>query len=192
MEQPKRPTKQDQRDSIKKEAPGPDSFSVKQRVGKKQEFLDLFPEYGTAYHTAHVCKIPMSTLYRWLNDDTEFAEAYKQVQRIPGYFVERAALKRARDERSNADVLRIFFLKNLLRDKYGETDRLSIEIKIQETLVSGFVSLVQRIIPSFCPHCKTHLGLTDKLAKELMLMSEQMSTKGGLGAPGNTPKQEIA
>ncbi len=168
------------------------SVAAQIRHKTKQEFLDAFAEYGTTYHTARAINVPLTTVYEWLKTDMEFAEAFKDVQRIPGYFVERAALKRARDEKSNADILRIFFLKNLLREKYGETDRLSIEIKIQETLVSGFVSLVQRIVPSFCPHCKTHLGLTDKLAKELMAMSERMSSTGGLGDPGHTAKQEVA
>jgi len=156
------------------------TFTQKSKMEMKQSFLDQFAEYGTSYHTCRAVGLPLSTLYDWLNADEDFAEAFKQVQRIPGYFVERAALKRARDERSNADVLRIFFLKNLLRDKYGEADRLSIEIKVQEILVSGFVSLVQQNIPNFCPHCKTELNLSKKLAGELVAMSERMSKSGGL------------
>lgn len=170
-----------------------DSFSVEQRRARKQSFLDAFPEYGTTYHTAKFCNIPIQTIYWWLEKDSDFAEAFKQVQRVPGYFVERAALQRARDVRSNADTLRIFFLKNLLRDKYGEADRLTIEIKIQETLVSAFVSLIQRMAPNFCPSCKTHLGLPEKLAKELLAMSETMTKTGGLLSASSTAgTQEIA
>jgi hypothetical protein len=164
----------------------PLTFTQQERIERKQKFLINFSEYGTIYHTAKAIGIDLKTFYNWCENDQEFAAAFKSVRKIPGFIIERAAIMRAKDPKTNADPLRQFFLKNLLPEMYGEADKLSIEIKIQDVIVSHFVSLVQQNVPDTCPHCKTHLGLSKLLAEELNRMSENMR-KTGAALATNTP-----
>lgn len=149
------------------------------RAEMKQKFLDNFKDYGTIYHTAQFIGVPHTTISYWLNEDAAFAEAYKEIRKTPGYMIERTSIKRAMDEKANgADVLRIFLLKNILPDQYGEVERHEIEITIKEVLVTNFVSIVQQAVPDTCPHCKTNLGLQAKVVSELMALSERMLKTG--------------
>lgn len=140
---------------------------MKERRAKKQLLIDTLPEAGTVYHACKAAGVSLATYNRWLQEDDAFADAIRTVKKIPGHMIERVAMRRALDARINADPLRIFMLKNLLPDSYGESDKLSLEIKIQDVLVSHFVSVIQQTVPEVCPHCKTHLGLSESLAREL-------------------------
>ncbi len=150
------------------------------RAEKKQAFLDNFPDYGTIYHTGKFVGIPHTTLNSWLNEDAAFADAFKKIRAIPGYMIERAAIKRATDANNQADVLRIFMLKNLLPETYAEADKIQLEITVKDILVSQFVSIIQQKVPNTCPHCKTHLGMQDDVATELLALSERMLKTGGV------------
>jgi len=154
------------------------TFSEAERHSKKQAFLDNFKDYGTIYHTGKAVGVPSSTVENWLRDDAAFANAYKSIRSIPGYMIERAAIDRAKNPTNNADIMRIFMLKNLLPDTYGEVERHAIEITIKDLLVTNFVSIVQQAVPDTCPHCKTNLGLQAKLAGELNALSERMIKSG--------------
>ncbi len=183
--------------SHKKKISGPDSltpikkdpsFADAERARKKQAFLDNFKDFGTIYHTGQFIGVPHPTIQLWLNEDAAFAEAFKAIKAIPGYMIERSSIKRAMDEKANnADTLRIFMLKNLLPDSYGEADKIQLEITIKDVLVSNFVAIVQQAVPDTCPHCKTNLGLTAKIASELQALSERMSKTGGMGASNAKP-----
>jgi hypothetical protein len=165
----------DKRTVIKKDH----SFAVDERVAKKQAFLDNFKDFGTIYHTGQFIGVPHNTIIRWLNEDAAFAESFKTIKMIPGYMIERSSIKRAMDDKANnADTLRIFMLKNLLPDSYGEVERHEIEITIKDVLVTQFVSIVQQAVPDTCPHCKTNLGLQAKVVSELMALSERMLKTG--------------
>lgn len=156
-------------------------FAAQERAAKKQAFLDNFKDFGTIYHTGQFIGVPHPTIITWLNSDAEFATAFKAVKQIPGYMIERSSIKRAMDDKANnADTLRIFMLKNLLPDSYGEVERHEIEITIQNVLVTQFVSIVQQAVPDTCPHCKTNLGLQAKVVSELMALSERMMKTGGV------------
>lgn len=164
----------------------PLSFSESDRASKKQAFLDNFADFGTIYHTGKFIGVPHQTVSDWLNDDAAFAEAFKKIRAIPGYMIERAAIERAKDPKNQADTMRIFMLKNLLPETYAETDKIQLEITVQEVLVSQFVSIVQQAVPDTCPHCKTNLGLQGKIASELQALSERMMKTGGAGVPDNS------
>jgi hypothetical protein len=155
------------------------TFAEVDRAAKKQAFLDNFKDYGTIYHTGVSIGVPHPTIIGWLNDDANFAEAFKAIRSIPGYMIERAAIERAKDSKNQADTMRIFMLKNLLPESYGEADKIQLEITIKDVLVSGFISIVQQVVPDTCPHCKTNLGLTEKVAQELQSLSERMLKTGG-------------
>lgn len=149
------------------------------RIEKKQAFLDNFPEFGTIYHTGKFIGVPHTTLRDWLNNDAAFAEAFKAIRMVPGYMIERTSIQRAMDIKSNnADTLRIFLLKNILPDQYGEVERHELEITIKDVLVTNFVAIVQQAVPDTCPHCKTNLGLQARIASELTALSERMLKTG--------------
>ena len=149
-------------------------FEELDRATKKQAFLDNFADYGTIYHTGKAIGVPHQTVSDWLNDDAAFAAAFKKIRAIPGYMIERAAIERAKNGQNQADVLRIFMLKNLLPESYGEVERHEIEVTIKDILVTQFVSIVQQAVTDICPHCKTNLGLQAKVASELQALSERM------------------
>lgn len=160
-----------------------------ERAEKKQAFLDKFPEYGTIYHTGRAVDVPHTTISDWLNNDAAFAEAFKKIRAIPGYMIERAAIERAKNPNNQADTMRIFMLKNLLPDSYGEVERHEIEITVSALLVSQFVAIVQQNVPNNCPHCKTDLRLNEKVASELMALSERMTKTGGHTVAADTRTQ---
>ena len=153
-----------------------------ERAEKKQSFLDNFKKYGTIYHTGVAVGVPHNTISDWLNKDASFAESFKAIRAIPGFMIERAAIERAKNPNNQADTLRIFMLKNLLPDQYGEVERHEIEVTIKDVLVTNFVSIIQQAVPDTCPHCKTNLGLQSKVASELMALSERMLKTGSQGA----------
>ncbi len=162
--------------SLEKKTP---SFSESYRAEKKQAFLDNFKDYGTIYHTGMYIGVPLTTIIGWLNDDAAFGEAFKKIRMIPGYMIERAAIERAKDSKNQADVMRIFMLKNLLPDAYGEVERHEVEVTIKDMLVTQFVAIIQQTVPNTCPHCKTNLGLQAKVAEELQALSERMTKTEG-------------
>lgn len=154
------------------------TFSLEYKAERKQAFLDQFKDYGTIYHTGLAIGVALSTVKDWLNDDAAFAEAFKKIRMIPGYMIERAAIERAKNPNNQADTMRIFMMKNLLPDQYGEVERHEIEITVKDVLVTQFVSIVQQAVPDTCPHCKTNLGLQAKVVSELMALSERMIKTG--------------
>jgi len=156
------------------------TFAESHRAELKQQFLDQFKEYGTIYHTAKAIGSDHSTIEKWLNNDAAFAEAFKTIRKAPGYMIERAAIERAKNPSNQADTMRIFMLKNLLPESYGEADKLQIELTVSNVLVAQFVSIVQANVPDTCPHCKTNLGLSAKLASELSALSESMLKAGAI------------
>jgi hypothetical protein len=169
------PAEPENRTDIKKDL----TFSQTERAAKKQAFLDNFKDYGTIYHTGRSIGVPHTTIIRWLNEDAAFGESFKSIKMIPGYMIERSALTRAMDTKNQADVLRIFMLKNLLPDSYGEVERHELEITIKDVVVTNFIAIVQQAVPDTCPHCKTNLGLQAKVVSELMALSERMLKTGG-------------
>lgn len=159
------------------------NWTERERREKKQAILDAIPQHGTLYHSAQAAGVSLTTVSRWLREDEEFAAAMIAAKRIPGHMIERVAMRRALDMRINADPLRVFLLKNLLKDEYGETDRINLEIHVQDILVSYFVNTVQKAIPEVCPHCKSHLGLSESLARELKGYSERLLRGANVSDP---------
>lgn len=173
----KKPGQEPAKATVKKE---PATFAQTERAAKKQAFLDNFADFGTIYHTGKFIGVPHTTIVTWLNEDAAFAEAFKAIRSIPGYMIERASIERAKDKSSNADTLRIFMLKNLLPDTYAEADKIQLEVTIKDVLVTQFISIVQQAVQDTCPHCKTNLGLTAKIASELQALSDRMMKTGGM------------
>lgn len=153
-------------------APADASLLLKEKRIKQQLVIDKLPEYGTVYHACQAAGVSLTSYYTWMKSDEEFATAIHAAKKVPGHMIERVAMRRAMDARINADPLRIFMLKNLLPESYGEADKLSIDVRVEEVLVTRFVSIIQNTIPEVCPHCKTHLGLSEVLARELLRCSQ--------------------
>lgn len=69
----------------------------------------------------------------------------------------------------------IFLLKSRNPEKYKERYQQDIDPKVIDLLVTQFLNSVKKHAPEFCPHCKNHLGLTNKIAKELEGLSTKMA-----------------
>jgi hypothetical protein len=148
----------------------------------KQRFLDEYPKWGTLYHTCKALGMGETRLKNWRDKDPEFKERLMQVEAMPIYAIERSAMRRAIEGKS--DLLSIFFLKSRMPERYGERAKQEIEITIHHVLTAQFVALIRQTVPDHCPHCKNYLGLTTRIAEELGAMSARLDPEGTIrGSP---------
>jgi hypothetical protein len=164
------PKEIEDRQDLKKETP------LSTLADRKQAFLDNFIKWGTHYHTAKAIGVDAPTVSGWKHDDPEFKKAVDALEMVPIYMIERSAMRRAIEGKS--DVLSIFMLKSRMPEKYGERQKQEIEITIHNVMTSQFVALIRQTVPDTCPHCQSFLGLTGKLAQELNSLSARLDPEG--------------
>jgi hypothetical protein len=71
--------------------------------------------------------------------------------------------------------LTVFLLKTRMGDKYIETIRQEIDVKIIAQLSSEFLAVIRKHVPDFCPHCKSSLAIQPRIAKELETLSAKLN-----------------
>jgi hypothetical protein len=84
------------------------------------KFLELYYKNNAAYYTT--CEemgIRRSTIDTWRKENPEFEKDIQEVNRLIAEKVEKTMVDSALDPKG-APVLKIFYLKNNWRDKYGE------------------------------------------------------------------------
>lgn len=89
---------------------------------RKADFLKAFADTSMVTEAAKQVGVGRATVYRWRNEDPEFAEAWGEVEEAVTEDLETTAIRRAKE---GSDVLLIFLLKAHRPDKYRE--RLSID-----------------------------------------------------------------
>lgn len=114
------------------------------------------------------------TIYRWRQEDSEFAQKYVEADMNITESLERTAMTRALQ---SSDTLLIFLLKARNPEKYKERFQHEIDPHLIETMVNQFITAIKKVAPDFCPGCKTHLGLSNKIAQELKSLSERVGMK---------------
>ena len=100
---------------------------------ENQETKDTFIEYLKKYrcNPNKACKvvgISLRTVYNWRHKDPKFDMAIKDAQEELNYAVENNLVDAALDDKKQNTVAQIFYLKNNMRNKYGEQIQHNIEV----------------------------------------------------------------
>lgn len=91
---------------------------------KRARFLDALREHGTVYAACQASGVPRTTVYRWREDDADFAAAWDAAIEDVTDMLEREAIRRATE---GSDTLMIFLLKANRPEKYRETNNLQVK-----------------------------------------------------------------
>lgn len=135
---------------------------------KKKLFIEYLPKYGTFSKTAQIINLDRGTIDVWRKDDEDFDRAIAMCDVLITENLERTAMYRAKN---GSDNLLMFLLK--ARDKrFREKFVQDINSEAIDYMVSRFISVVEKHAPKVCPNCKTHMDLPNKIASELITMSQ--------------------
>ena len=93
------------------------------RDSRKKRFIDALTAHGTVYHAAQPAGVSRNTVYRWRQEDFEFAGAWDEAHENAVDVVENVIYQQAVGGNTLAGI---FYLK-AHRPKYR--DRLSIDIE---------------------------------------------------------------
>lgn len=153
----------------KKRGPAPMKFSAHQREQARK-----MAAYGlTQEQTADVLGINEETLKKRLAP--EFKAGLVDYDAAVVNNLRRHAL----GEGPGAVTAAIYWTKTRLG--WSEKSHLHISFDIAP-LVAGFLNVLHRAIPEFCPGCKTALALKPKLAEALMVESRKFAAPPAPGA----------
>ena len=154
----------------KKSRKGEIHIGIKEHL--KEPFLEAFRELGFIHAAADRINVTTRTIYRWRESDENFRNKFHEAQQRNVERLERIAMARAMKK---SDILMIFLLKALNPEKYKERYQHELDSKTIEILVTQFIGAVKKHAPDFCPHCKSHLGLPEKISKELESLSNSLA-----------------
>lgn len=140
----------------------------------KDIFIAEFPKWGTITSTCNAIGLDRGTVLSWRKRDPEFDRKFIEADGHVTEFLEKTAMARAIKE---SDTLLIFLLKARNPEKYKDRIQHEIDPQVVETLITQFITVVKRHAVDYCPHCKSHLGLTNKIAKELESLSGRLASE---------------
>ena len=153
-----------------------DITGAKKIVNRKEHcktpFLEEFKKHGTIGPACVAANVDRRTIQRWRHEDPAFNEKYQSAELNITEKLERTAMTRAL---TTSDTLLIFLLKARHPEKYKERFTHELDPKLVQAMVTQFITAVKKHAPEFCPHCKSHLGLSNKIAKELSGLSARMA-----------------
>ena len=120
------------------------------RDTKKKRFIETLAAQGTVSHAAQAAGVSRNTVYRWRDEDREFAEAWYEAHENAVEAVESVLYQKAL---SGDTVAMIFYLK-AHRPEYR--DRLNVDVKqvqseIQERMAQlreAGIDLITRAMPA--------------------------------------------
>jgi AcrR family transcriptional regulator len=147
-----------------------DTLQVQQTAAKKELFIKHFNELHYVTSAARVVDVNPRTVYRWYENDPEFAAKMDVATKAATEDLECIAEERAK---KFSDTLLIFLLK--ARDPERFKDRVSTEIDIRviQDIVLDLTTTIKKVVPEFCPHCKTSLDVPNRLSAELLTLSKK-------------------
>lgn len=141
--------------------PNPDGKIMSE--SRKLAFLDYFNDFLTPSHTAQAIGVSLRTFYDWLEGDPKFKKAFHIVNR---HLIDRYAKMATARAFRGSDNLLMFMLKAndpMYRDKV----QAELDPKMIEAMAKNIVNALRRSVPDMCPHCKTNLGLSQKVESML-------------------------
>lgn len=161
--------------------------------GLKPAFIQAFRQSGFVLQTCNRVGVKRDVFVRWLENDPAFAKEFEVANDYVTEHYELAAGKRAVEGWQEpvfhqgkqvgtvtrySDRLLELLLKARNRTKYGERIDYHVdEEAIASAIASRFVAIVRRVAPDVCPGCKTHLGISAKIAEEMLSLSTKISPK---------------
>lgn len=92
-------------------------------VTRKCAFIGLYREHGSIYHAAKLTPVNRKTIYRWLDADPQFAEAFADSKEDNVDELETSVYKRA----FNDSILAMFYLK-AYRPRFR--DKVAIDMQV--------------------------------------------------------------
>jgi len=101
-------------------------------VTRKCEFITLYREHGSIYHAAKLTPVSRKTVYRWMEQDAQFAEAVADSKEDSVDDLETSVYKRAFTD----NLLAMFYLK-AHRPKFRDKVTIDVEVvknEIQERI----------------------------------------------------------
>jgi hypothetical protein len=140
---------------------------------KKERFIEAFKKTGTIVHAAKAVGVGRTTVYEWRTTDPEFEAKFQRADEQTTWELEDSAMDRAL---RGSETLTIFLLKSRNPKKYAERFRHEIESGQMAELISEVASLVRRRIPAACAHCKTRLDLAPAIGRDLIALSERITS----------------
>jgi len=153
----------------------PPAFSyVNPSDKKKPRFLEKYRELRTIHQTCKAFRLSRNTFIKWRNTDPVFKEKFEEIENELYEALEVNAYKRAL---SGSDLLTIFLLKANNPEKYRERIKHEIDHRFILDISAQVTAIIRRVVPNDCPHCKTHFGLTNKIAQELESLSARLALK---------------
>ncbi len=149
-------------------------FSTRKACHKKKKFLEAYAKLGTVSHACELVGVSYDYIYREIKRDKKFEEACWQAEQKGIDTLEVVAKKRAL---KNSDTLLIFLLKSKRPEVYGDRLRIAFESSALSKFCDRLIELLHSKLPRLCPHCKTNLNLHDSIAKDMLLLSQELSEK---------------
>jgi hypothetical protein len=101
-------------------------------VTRKCEFITLYREHGSIYHAAKLTPVSRKTVYRWMEQDAQFAEAVADSKEDSVDDLETSVYRRAFTD----NLLAMFYLK-AHRPKFRDKVTIDVEVvknEIQERI----------------------------------------------------------
>jgi hypothetical protein len=104
-----------------------DGVTAKTIATRKRQFLENLSAGVTVCEAADAVKVSRATMYRWRQEDEQFALAWADVEEAGTQKLEAEAVRRAIEGKS--DVLLIFLLKARRPEVYRENVRFGVSAK---------------------------------------------------------------
>ncbi len=71
--------------------------------------------------------------------------------------------------------LRTFLLERRMPQEFSNRIETTVPDSFVSKISSSFMSILRRLVPEVCPHCKSHLGLHPEIVKELETLGAKMN-----------------
>lgn len=171
------------------------------RLSKKILFLKELRKHGFVIRASKTVGVARATVYKWLATDPKFADQFRESEDSITEICESAAMERGiqgvkrpvlhngrqvRDSQGNplfevnySDGLLIALLK-ARSPKYKDTIKHEFDEKSLLHAVNEIVSVINKNVPKFCPHCRTALAIAQTLAKDLFEASKKFAPEASL------------
>jgi hypothetical protein len=115
-------------------------------VSRKRDFITAYHEHGTVYHAAIVAGIHRATVWKWIEKDPLFAQAYKDSHEDCADDIETSVFKRAKTD----SLLAMFYLK---AKRPAFRDKLAIDVPTIQNQVKEFM---QQLLSSHATNVDNH------------------------------------
>lgn len=142
-------------------------------VSNKQAFINWYREKASIFHAARAAGVARSTVYKWMDEDEQFAQAVADSFEDAADVAETSAYERAIGRDCKPDSLLLMFWLKAHRPKYR--DRVSVDVEVVRNEIQERMSQLNlRQLP---------VGLTQFLPVDLQTQAINNQTVNNLQIP---------